>query len=431
VIVDQFYAERLYAQSHLIEILRSAGFNDITVHGEISPDSQRNQDLGMMEKRILVSGNVRKEWTTPRRKSTEPLTNVVVLLGDPSKPDLIKPQGVFDSDDYYTIDQLKGALRELETKGYRFSYLNNHSSLYPDLLRYKGKANFVLNLCDEGFKNDPKKELHVPALLEDIDIPYSGAGPQCLAHCYDKSLVRGIAKEMGIPVPEAFFIKPEDTVFELPLEFPVIVKPNFGDASFGITQRSAAYNLDQLLSAISEIREEFGYGKPILVEEFLTGKDLSVGIIGNPPESYTILPIIEEDYSALPDGLPRICGYEAKWIPESPYWNIKSVSADLPSVTEKSIIEWSLKLFERLGCRDYARLDWRLDSEGNPNLLEVNPNPGWCWDGHLAKMAKNGGMSYPELLEAILRAAEQRIAIQTAESANGNGSNGNGNGHSH
>lgn len=181
---------------------------------------------------------------------------------------------------------------------------------------------------------------------------------------------------------------------------------------FGITQRSVVYSPEELINAVSEIRDRFGYDKPILVEEFLTGKDLSVGIIGNPPESYVVLPIIEEDYSALPPELPRICGYEAKWLPDSPYWNIKSVPAQLPEETEKFIIECCLKLFERLECRDYCRFDWRLDAEGNPKLLEVNPNPGWCWDGHLAKMAKIAGMSYAEMLEAILKAAEERLNIR-------------------
>jgi D-alanine-D-alanine ligase len=213
---------------------------------------------------------------------------------------------------------------------------------------------------------------------------------------------------MGIPAPEAFFVKPEDTTFEFDLSFPVIVKPNFGDSSFGITQRSVSYSIEELMNAISGIREKFGYDKPILVEEFLSGKDLSVGIIGNPPSSYTVLPIIEEDYSQLPEGLPRICGYEAKWLPDSPYWEIGSVPAELPEEAEKFIVECCLKLFERLECRDYARFDWRMDGEGNPKLLEVNPNPGWCWDGHLAKMAKISGLTYTKMLEYILRAAEKR-----------------------
>ena len=72
-------------------------------------------------------------------------------------------------------------------------------------------------------------------------------------------------------------------------------------------------------------------------------------------------------------------------------------------------------LFERLELRDYGRFDWRLNAEGQPKLLEVNPNPGWCWDGHLAKMAKYAGMSYAEMLEAILRAAEERLGLRTVD----------------
>jgi len=99
-------------------------------------------------------------------------------------------------------------------------------------------------------------------------------------------------------------------------------------------------------------------------------------------------------------------------MPDSPYWNIKSVPAELPDNIEKLVIEYCLKLIERLECRDYTRLDWRLDSFGNPRLLEVNPNPGWCWDGHLAKMAKIADISYTDMLEEILNTAEQRLRLQ-------------------
>ncbi|MFH1352111.1 MAG: methyltransferase domain-containing protein [bacterium] len=407
VIADQFYAERLYSHQMLKKLLEGAGFYDTFFHSEISVDSKRNQDLGMMEQRLIYTAAVQKEWTPVKKKKTT-AASISVILGDPSRPDVIKPSQVFDDDDLYTIDRLKSALNEL--KKYRFGYLVNHNKLIYDLTKLKGKTDFVFNLCDEGFMNDARKELHIPALLEEIGIPYTGAGPQCLAYCYDKSLVRGIAKEMSIPVPQAFFIKPEDSIYEISISFPVIVKPNLGDSSFGITQKSVANNLDELISAISEMREKFGYDKPILVEEFLTGSDLTVGIIGNPPESYTILPIIEEDYSELPDGLPKICGYEAKWRPDSPYAVLKSVPADIPEETKKSIEEWCVGLFERLECRDYARFDWRLNSEGVPKLLEANPNPGWCWDGHLAKMANLAGMSYNNMLETILLAAQKRIS---------------------
>jgi D-alanine-D-alanine ligase len=139
---------------------------------------------------------------------------------------------------------------------------------------------------------------------------------------------------------------------------------------------------------------------------------LTVGILGNPPGSYIALPIAEEDYSVLPEGLPQICGYEAKWKPDSPYWNLRSIRAELPEETKQSIIEWCVSLSERLGCRDYTRFDWRLNGEGMPHLLEVNPNPGWCWDGHLAKMAALNEISYPEMLGKILQFAIERLGIE-------------------
>ncbi len=409
VLVDQFYYERLYSRNGISKLLKKVGFSDITFHDSITPESQRNQDLGMMEKRIIITAKVKKEWSPVKKKEIKDVRNIAVIFGDPNKPDLLKPSQKFDNDDFYTINQLKGALKELP--GYNFSYLDNHSTLIQDLQNLKGKIDFVFNLCDEGYLNNARKELHVPALLEILNIPFTGSGPQCLAFCYDKSLVRGIAKELEIPIPEAIYIKPEDKIIDLPLYFPAIVKPNLGDSSFGITQNSVVNNGEELLSAISEIREKFGYDKPILIEQFLTGKDLSIGIIGNPPDDYLILPIIEEDYSSLPSSLPKICGYEAKWLPDSPYWNIKSIPANLPQDTIEIIENCSLKLFERLECQDYVRLDWRSDNEGSPKLLEVNPNPGWCWDGHFAKICNFANISYKEMLHKILEAAVKRIGL--------------------
>lgn len=415
VIVDQFYAERLYDKTRLKEILLKAGFKGVKVHTDYKTDSGRNQDLGMMERRIIVSAEAIKAWSVPKVKNQD-LKNVTVLLGDPKKADIIKPDTVFDDDDFNTIDQLKKALASLP--GYKFTYLDNHDTLINDLTRSRNKIDYIFNLCDEGYSNNARYELHIPAMLEMLKIPYTGSNPQCLAYCYDKSLIRGIAKEMDIPVADAFYIKPEDNVFEMNIGFPVIAKPNFGDSSFGITQKSVAYNVEELNDAIVKTRKKFGYDKPILVEEFLTGKDLTVGIIGNSPESYMVLPIIEEDYSQLPENFPKICGYEAKWLQDSPYFKLlKSIECELPPNTHKQIVEWCLKLTERLDCMDYVRLDWRIDARGIPKLLEVNPNPGWCWDGHLAKMAGFRGMTYSDMLKEILAATENRLNGQMRFSA--------------
>ncbi|MFC1585266.1 methyltransferase domain-containing protein [Fibrobacterota bacterium] len=408
VIADQFYAERLYTNDSLGKLLKDAGFQNILFHSELAPASKRNQDLGMMARRIIVSARTKKRFVSIPGINGK-TKNIAVLLGDPGKSDIIKPDQGFDDDDFLTINIMKKALGKL--KRYHFSYFDHHDIFIKRLQESGSGINFVFNLCDEGFNNDASMELHVPSLLEMLGIPYTGASPQCLAHCYDKSLVRGIAKEMDIPVPKAFLINPEDISYiELQLDFPVIVKPNFGDSSFGITHKSVCHNLEALENVIIQVRSQFGYNKPILVEAFLPGKDISVGIIGNPPESYQVLPIIEEDYSALPSGLPKICGYEAKWLPDSPYWNIKSVPASLPEKTEGFLVASCIKLFQRLGCRDYARFDWRLDLNETPRLLEANPNPGWCWDGHLAKMAKLEGISYVQMLNEILKSCERRIS---------------------
>lgn len=406
VIADQFYAERLYNIEKLGALLAECGF-EVGESRPLSTMSHRNQDLGMMAQRIVLTARSNKVKSGSRPKKSA-INRVAVILGDHRKKDTVKPGGTFDDDDYHTITELKKALSQLS--GFRFTYFDNHDTLIDELRQKRGEVDYVFNLCDEGYNNDATHELHIPSLLEILGIPYSGGNPQCLAYCYDKSLVRGIANEVDIPVPKAFTIAPEEVTFiSFPLEFPVIVKPNFGDSSVGITADSVCNDIGQLEQAVARVREWYGYACPVLVEEFLTGKDISVGIIGNPPDSYRVLPIIEEDYSALPEGLPRLCGYEAKWDTESEYFKrIKSISADLPVATQEFLHASCNKLFVRLGCQDYARFDWRLDANGTPRLLEVNPNPGWCWDGHLARMAGHADMSYGQMLESILKACAER-----------------------
>ena len=414
VVADQFYAERLYSEAQLRDLLQENGF-EVEAVRPMSTVSRRNQDLGMMAHRIVLAAHSTK--TKPGlRPARLRAQRVAVLMGDHRKPDSVKPGSTFDADDYYTIAQLKKALARIPN--YRFSYLDDHDTLLRDLQEQAGKIDFVFNLCDEGLRNDALKELHVPALLEALQIPYTGGNPQCLAYCYDKSLVRGIASEMDIPVPEAFIVSPEQVTFiALPLDFPVIVKPNFGDSSIGITAGSVCYDVAQLERAIATAREAGGFERPVLVEQFLTGKDLSVGIIGNPPDNYSVLPIIEEDYSALPEGLPRICGYEAKWDAESDYFTkLRSIPAELPQATVEFLHASCIRLFQRLGCRDYARFDWRLDANGTPRLLEVNPNPGWCWDGHLARMSEFAGVNYSGMLAGILAACVERLSLEAPAS---------------
>ena len=403
VIADQFYAERLYDPPRIERLLRRAGYEDIEVRPATETRSDRNQDLGMMAHRMVVRARTKDVAAPSRRKI--PLPEVTVLLGDPSLPDLVKRDGQFNPEDLETTARLHAALDSL--KGFRFEYVDRHEGLLERLAQ-KPPA-FVLNLCDEGYANDAFRELHVPALLELLDVPYTGAGPQCLGLCYDKAMVSAIARSFDIAVPEETFFDAADRGATLPSVFPALVKPVFGDSSIAITKDAVVANAVQLVERVHAVRAQLP-GVPLLVQEFLTGAEYTVGVIGNPGLSHEVLPILEVDYGKLDPSLPPILSYESKWEPDSPYWSqIHYFESRAPVEVRNAMIDASLLLFQRLGCRDYARFDFRADATGRPKLLEVNPNPGWCWDGKMNLMAEMAGWSYAEMLQRILEAAQERI----------------------
>jgi D-alanine-D-alanine ligase len=407
VIADQFYAERLYSKERLETLLTSAGFTNVRFHPLLAPDSQRNQDLGMVAHRLFLTCEApRRMRRLPRRAAL--FSDVTVVLGDPRLPDPVKRDGRWNEEDVETIERLKAALQELPD--YRFRFLDNHASLYPELRT--NRPHFVLNFCDEGFNNDAFMEMHVPAVLEMLDIPYSGAGPACLGLCYNKSLVRGVAQAIDVPVPAETYFNSDDLAATIPSVFPALIKPNFGDSSIGITKDAVVHTWEEAITCLGRLREEMPRC-PILIQEFLTGAEYSIGIIGNPGLGYRVLPPLEVDYSRLDPVLPRLLPYESKWVPDSPYWSqISYREARLDEETRRKIIDYANILFERLGCRDYARFDFRADAEGEIKLLEVNPNPGWCWDGKLNLMAQMAGLRYSDLLKLVIEAAQDRLAAQ-------------------
>jgi D-alanine-D-alanine ligase len=406
VIADQFYAERLYTREGIGKLLEKCGFRAVRHHGSAEALSDRDQDLGMMARRLLLTADapllpVRK----PRGKLQQ--IDVTVVMGDPRLPDAVKLGGTFNPEDMETIKRLKDALSELPA--FKFRYLDNHATLDRDLSELR--TDLVFNLCDEGLDNDPFKELHVPAMLDALGLPYTGGSPAALAACYDKGLVRAVAMTLDVPVPLETYVRPGDQGATLPSVFPALLKPNYGDSSQGITKDAVVKNEKALLDYLDKLRVEFPK-RPVLVQEFLTGAEYSVALVGNPDQGLRALPLLEVDFSKLDPKLPKILGYESKWEPTSPYWTqIRYQEATLPDQAQQQMIEHSMRLFERLGCRDYARFDFRADSKGEIKLLEVNPNPGWCWDGKVNLMAGFQGMRYSDLLGQILQAAVERLSI--------------------
>jgi len=271
-----------------------------------------------------------------------------------------------------------------------------------------------LQLCDEGYMNNPKMELHITALLEMVGIPYTGTGPVALGLTYDKQMVMDIAKTLDIPVPKSIFCSKDSEILEKMknsgMEFPVFVKPNSTDGSYGITTKSICRNEEGLFAAIDMIRNDFHIIGPVLIQEYLEGTDLNTSIIGNPPGKHIFLSATEEDYSGVPADLPRILGFEAKWDENSPYYKIGTIKAKSVSTeTIDFMNECSARLVQRLGIRDYSRVDWKLDKNGNPRFLEINPNCGWSYDAHLQRMCAIDNRSYSDMFKMILEAAEQRL----------------------
>ncbi|KAI8591875.1 hypothetical protein BDZ88DRAFT_17394 [Geranomyces variabilis] len=357
-----------------------------------------------------------------------PFPHITVLLGDPAKPCIGKLNDTWNPEDLETRRKLFTALHELGYPPDRISVLDRHEKYLSQLSN--SPSTFVLNLCDEGFDNDALKELHVPALLDMLRIPYSGAGPNCLAACYDKGLVNRTAASIGVPTPnETFYFSDTATPAVQDLEnlarvivdtigYPAFIKPIKGDNSLGITSRSIVNNEHELAAYMDELRS-IGI-RDVIIQEYLSGPEYGVGMIGNRDGGFHFFPVLEVDYSRITaKKLPPILGFESKWDPTSPYWtdiSYKEATALSPATVTR-LRERCVALSERFGCRDYARFDFRADRDGEIKLLEVNPNPGWCWDGKLAYMGKLEGLKYCEVIGMILRAAWERVNRASSSSS--------------
>jgi D-alanine-D-alanine ligase len=331
--------------------------------------------------------------------------DVTVLHGDPDLPDSEKADRRFSREDREAIRRMKDALSALP--GLTVHYLEHHAELLPRL--HADPPAFVLNFCDTGYRNDPRKELHVPAVLEMTDVPYSGAGPACLGLCYDKGAVRALAQTHGVPVPDETFVGADAETLPLPDRYPAFVKPATGDGSVGITAASVVHSAEEARAYVEHLRRTVP-GRDVLVQEYLQGPEYTVGLVGNPGHGLEALPPLAVDYSGLDPTLPPILAYESKAVADSPFWTqIEYRAADLDAALRDVLVGHARTLFRRLGCRDYARVDYRCDREGRPYLLEVNPNPAWCWDGKMNIMAGVAGHEYPEFLRMIVEAARRRV----------------------
>ncbi len=185
------------------------------------------------------------------------------------------------------------------------------------------------------------------------------------------------------------------------------MKPLHEDGSLGISKESVVFDDESLSRRIQYVIEK--YNQPALVEEYIDGRELNVGLLETNGK-VEILPISEIDYSEFPEGFPKICGYEAKWIPESiEYQKSKPICpAPLEWVMKKRVEHIAIKAYKLFECRDYARVDIRIDRDGKIYVLEVNPNPDISPQSGMARAIKAHGMTYEEFVRVLLERAIQR-----------------------
>ncbi len=301
------------------------------------------------------------------------------------------------------IGTLVSALKEAGFDAYAENVCDRSKQLLEALTRRR--PDVVFNLI-EFFNDDPRQESMVAALYELLQIPYTGAPPYTLTLCQRKSWAKDVLIASGIQTPRFKVMHQLPLLRRHGLRYPVIVKPVAGDASEGIETSSVVSDIQHMHERVEYIRQEFH--QPALVEEFIEGREFQVPVLGNfPPRA---LPITEVDFSALPEDRPDVLSYSAKWDPhDKAYHRVRlRCPAGLSKRIAKRIEETALTVYRVLGCRDYARVDMRLDKRNRVYVLEVNPNPDLAENDVFMKSAHKAKLSTTDVLRKIVELALRR-----------------------
>jgi D-alanine-D-alanine ligase len=274
------------------------------------------------------------------------------------------------------------------------------------------KPDIVFNIA-EGF-NGVSREAQIPSMLDMLQVPYTGSDPLTLATCLDKARAKEILSYYKIPNAKFIIADKTEQLKNINLQYPLIVKPVSEGSSKGIFSSSFVKTKYEMIKEAERIIIE--YNQAALIEEFLPGREFTAAIIGNGDEA-EVLPIVEISYNDFPDDFIPIYSYEAKWIldtKENPL-EVFSCPAKIDKMLEKRIKEIVLKTYNILRCKDWSRIDVRLDSKGEPNIIEINPLPGILPDPEenscFPKAARSAGMNYTEMINRVLLAAAKRYNL--------------------
>jgi D-alanine-D-alanine ligase len=285
---------------------------------------------------------------------------------------------------------------------------------FPQRLR-DARPDIVFNIA-EGLRG-PNRESHVPAICEFYGIPYSGSDPFTLSLCLDKARTKEVLRAHGVPTADWALVQTVTeitTLLDQPLDYPLFAKPVHEGSSKGITERNFVASPSALRPAVLDLLER--YQQPVIVERYLHGAEFTCGVLGNGADA-RVLPLVAMNFASLPVGALPIYGFEAKWL-----WDradrpleIFECPARISAALRAEIEDVVRRTFVALGCRDWSRVDVRLDADGRANVIEVNPLPGILPDpadnSCLPKAARAAGMDYDALIGACLQAAASRHGV--------------------
>ncbi|HLF19946.1 MAG TPA: ATP-grasp domain-containing protein [Bacteroidota bacterium] len=275
------------------------------------------------------------------------------------------------------------------------------------------QPDIVFNIA-EGF-HGPSREAQIPAILDLLKIPYTGSDPVTLGICLDKSRTKEILSYHRVPTPQFAVIGDLGQLASERLVLPAIVKPVHEGSSKGISNASVVRTKAALRQQVENILKE--YEEPVLVEKFLPGREFTVAVIGNGTD-LRVLPIVEIRFDSLPGDVNPIYSYEAKWIWDQAEHPIEVLEcpARVDGMLESQIKDLCSKTFDVLRCRDWCRIDIRLDEQGRPHVLEVNPLPGILPNpkehSSFPRAARTAGFDYNGMINAVLDTALSRNGLR-------------------
>jgi D-alanine-D-alanine ligase len=314
--------------------------------------------------------------------------------------------------------QVEAVERALEELGYRSARIPFTMDLDGFIRRIADEGvSMVFNLC-ETVGEDPRFSGHPAAVLELLQIPFSGSPSVALMLTTDKFVTSRLLKANGITTPNCAIYNGTEPFSAANLKYPVIAKPRLEDASIGIEQESIFRDEEDFRTRIGGLCHRFG---TLLIEEYVDGREFNVSLFGYP--SPVTLPLAEIDFLGFPDGLYPILGYRAKWDTASfEYQNTpRRFPRDIPPFLLRTIETTALKCFQLLLLRDYGRVDMRIDRGGKVHVLEVNANPCLSPDAGFAAAAQKAGMSYSKMVDRMLFFMAERSRIDGYQACRASG----------